>query len=302
MHRESLAMHSQQVPQGAGASTQHPVHPAGLVGVIAGEEKARAMRRGSPNTQGNYDLPPAMQHPGMIRSQTAGPGMMPMMAGMPPMPGMGGMTPGDHAQIQMSQQMTQMMQMQMQWMQQMQQMMGNQNLSPGGMTPGEMQPNFHQPAPSMNGRPPTIQMNSAPHLNGRTMSTLTPSMASWNLGGQHGHGTYAASIAPSERSNVGLASRYRPVSTVQDMDLGSARRASTFTSTSVRPWSQMDLKATSNTRPSVSPVGRKSVLAQDDDDDDEGWAEMKAKKDRKQKSWKLRKGQSALQELYNGVP
>jgi hypothetical protein len=57
-----------------------------------------------------------------------------------------------------------------------------------------------------------------------------------------------------------------------------------------------------NARPSVSPVGRRNTQTVDDDDDDEGWAEMKAKKDKKQKSWKLRKGQNALQELYNGVP
>lgn len=298
MQRESLAIHTQQVPQGAGASTQHPVHPAGLVGVIAGEEKARAMRRGSPNAQ-TFDLPPGMQHPGMARSQTVGPGMMP---GMPPMPGMGGpMTPGDHAQMQMSQQMTQMMQMQMQWMQQMQQMMGGQMMSPGAMPPGAMPPNFAPPpAPSSMGRPPTVQMNSAPQLNGRTMSSLTPSMTSWNLAPQNG--TYAASIAPSERSNVGLASRYRPVSTVPDLEQATTRRASTFTSTSIRPWSQMDLKPNPNSRPSVSPVGRRNAHAVDDDDDEEGWAEMKAKKDKKQKSWKLRKGQNALQELYNGVP
>ena len=28
---------------------------------------------------------------------------------------------------------------------------------------------------------------------------------------------------------------------------------------------------------------------------------MKAKKEKKQKKWKLRKGQNALQELYNGT-
>lgn len=295
MHRESIGMGMgvQQAPAHSGASTAHPHHPAGLVGVIAGEEKARAMRRGSPNTQGNYDLPPSMQHPGMVRSHTMGSGMM---------------TPGDHAQIQMSQQMTQMMQMQMQWMQQMQQMMGNQMVPPPGMPPGMLTPpgfgNIAPPSPGAGGRPPTIQMNSAPTMTGRTMSSLTPSMANWNV--QAPNGNYAASIAPSERSNVGLASRYRPVSTMPEMEQGSTRRASTFTSASLRPWSQLDLSAKQpmqGTRPSISPVGRRSAFgADDDDDDEEGWAEMKAKKDKKQKSWKQRKGQNALQELYNGVP
>jgi hypothetical protein len=313
MHRESVAMHAQPTVAPSGASTAHPHHPAGLVGVIAGEEKARAMRRGSPNAQGNFDLPPSMPHPGMMRSQTMQPGMMPgMPMGMPGMPGMpgGGMTPGDHAQIQMSQQMTQMMQMQMQWMQQMQQMMGGQmmgggsGMSPAGMSPGGMPPNFlAPPTPSVSGRPSTVHMNSAPAVGQRTMSTLQPGMSNWNLA--QPNGAYAASIAPSERSNVGLASRYRPVSIAPEMEQHSTRRASTFTSTSIRPWSQLDLsqKPTGpNGRTSVSPAGRKSALAQDDDDDEEGWAEMKAKKEKKQKGWKLRKGQNALQELYNGVP
>lgn len=307
MHRESMHMSAQAPPSmPSGAATSHPVHPAGLVGVIAGEEKARAMRRGSPNPQGGFDLPPAMQHPGMVRSQTMGPGVM---------PGMGGLTPGDHAQIQMSQQMQQMMQMQMQWMQQMQQMMGGQmppqHGMPGGMpmmpgTPGmSPMPQNYMPPPAsiMSGRPPTIQMNSAPTMAGRTMSTLTPSMANWNAHGQNGN--YAASIAPSERSTVGLSARYRPVSTAMDMEQATTRRASTFTSASLRPWSQMDLslkQPTQQGRKSVSPMGRKSVLAVDDDDDEEGWAELKAKRDKKQRSWQQRKGQNALQELYNGVP
>ena len=297
MHRESMNMGA-QAPMPSGASTAHPVHPAGLIGVIAGEEKARAMRRGSPNTQGNYDLPPSMQHPGMPRSQTMGPG---------------GLTPGDHAQLQMSQQMTQMMQMQMQWMQQMQQMMGGQMMPPQGMPSGmpmmpgmpgmPMMPGMSMPqaAPSVSGRPPTIHMNTAPTMTGRTMSTLTPSMANWNAQAQNGN--YAASIAPSERSNVGLSARYRPVSTMPEMEQATTRRASTFTSASLRPWSQLDLSAKQPPmgRKSVSPMGRRGVMAGDEEDDDEGWAQLKAKKDKKQKSWKLRKGQNALQELTGNI-
>jgi hypothetical protein len=50
----------------------------------------------------------------------------------------------------------------------------------------------------------------------------------------------------------------------------------------------------------MNTVGRRSPLAvQDDEDDEQGWAEMKMKKDKKQKSWALRKGHNALQELYN---
>jgi hypothetical protein len=180
---------------------------------------------------------------------------------------------------------------------------------PGMPMPGMPMP---QSAPSMaGGRPPTIHMNSAPTMNGgRAMSTLSPSMANWNAHAQNGN--YAASIAPSERSNVGLSARYRPVSTAAEMEQPNSanRRASTFTSTSTRPWSQLDLSLRPTPpmpqgRKSVSPLGRRSALNgnADEDDDEEGWAELKAKKEKKQKGWKLRKGQNdALRELYNGVP
>ena len=295
-NRESLAMHHSSMAPMAGsvAATAHPHHPSGLVGVIAGEEKARAMRRGSPNAQGSYDLPPGMQHPGMVRSQTMGSmGQMPYPGMMPPMPMM---SPGDHAQIQMSQQMNQMMQMQMQWMQQMSQMMGGQ-MSPGQQMPPMMSngssPNLLAP-PGASTRPQSV----SPIQGQRSMSTLSPSMSNWNQAPQ---GNYAASIAPSERSNVGLASRYRPVSIAPESEAMSARRASTFTS-STRPFSHVDPSPRfSSYMNTPNPVGRRSPLANDEDDDEQGWAEMKAKKDKKQRTWKLRKEHNSLQELYNGV-
>ncbi|RMD44361.1 hypothetical protein DV735_g858, partial [Chaetothyriales sp. CBS 134920] len=249
-NREPLSIHANQVPPMAlsGAATAHPHHPAGLVGVIAGEEKARAMRRGSPNV------------------------------------------------ASMNQHMSQMMQMQLHWMQQMTNMMGSQmNQAPAGGPP--MSPSLGPQAGQM-GRPP----QPPTPLGQRTMSTLTPSMANWNL---NTTANYAHSIAPSERSNVGLAPRYRPVSTMQESE-PAARRASTFTSATLRPWSALDSTirplSHSNKPPGVNGVGRKSPLAQiDDDDDEQAWAEMKAKKETKQKTWKLRKGSNVLQELYNGV-
>jgi hypothetical protein len=297
-NREQLAMH---VPQGAGSSTPHPVHPAGLVGVIAGEERARAARRGSPNASGGYEMPPLPPHPGMVRSSTAG--ALPLYPpGMPPM-----MTPGDHAQIQMANQMNQMMQMQMQWMQQMAQTMGG-----GQFNPGQMMPQFPgQPqAPQSPGsRPQSAHMQgSAPFQPGQRTMSMTPGMNPWGNGQPmlpsiNVNGNYAPSIAPSERSNIGLASRYRPVSTIAADPEPMHRRASTFTSASVRPWSQMNPVARAPThaqKSSVNTLGRRSPLAiQDDEDDEEGWAEMKQKKEKKQKGWALRKGQNALQELYN---
>jgi hypothetical protein len=262
------------------------------------------MRRGSPNAQGNFDLPPNMQqHPGMMRSQTMGNmGQMPFPGMMPPMPMM---SPGDQAQIQMSQQMTQMMQMQMQWMQQMTQMMGTpmgagQQMPPTQQMPPmppNHNPNFLAP-PGAPSRPISI----GPNLGQRTMSTLSPSMANWNL---QGNGNYAPSIAPSERSNVGLAPRYRPVSVAPpDSEIRSTRRASTFTSATLRPWSHVDQSPRLSTFVSKTAghfTGRKSPLIEDEDDDEQGWAEMKMKKDKKAKTWKMRKEQNGLQELYNGL-
>ncbi|RMZ80693.1 hypothetical protein DV738_g2685, partial [Chaetothyriales sp. CBS 135597] len=299
-NREPLSMHVTQVPPLAlsGAATAHPHHPAGLVGVIAGEEKARALRRGGPNVASVYDLPQSMQNPVLGRPATLPP-MMPQMGlpGMPPMQPMHPMFPqSDPAQLQMNQHMSQMMQLQLHWMQQMTNMMGSQmNQVQGGGPP--MSPGLGPQGGQM-GRP---QQPLAP-MGQRTMSTLTPSMANWNLNPTPG---YAPSIAPSERSNVGLAPRYRPVSTVQDSD-PATRRASTFTSSTLRPWSALDSTirplSHNNKPPAANAVGRKSPLAQiDDDDDEQAWAEMKAKKETKQKTWKLRKGNNVLQELYNGV-
>ncbi|KIW17798.1 hypothetical protein PV08_04993 [Exophiala spinifera] len=300
-NRESLSIHAASPPpQGVGPSTSHPIHPAGLVGVIAGEERARAARRGSPNPSGNYEFPGGPVPPGIVRSQTAGNlpmGYPPMgMPGMPPM-----LTPGDQAQIQMSQQMTQMMQMQMQWMQQMQQMMGSQH-----------NPNQFMPPQSATPRPHSAHLQARPGSQGahRPMSIVDPSMAPWNpnqpyLPSINVTGNYAASIAPSERSNIGLASRYRPVSIAPDNDVASTRRASTFTSSTFQPWNQNSGTSRASTytaKPSTTALGRKSPLAlQDDEDDEQGWAEMKMKKDKKQKSWALRKGNNALQELYNSA-
>lgn len=320
-NRESLALNSSSAMLSpSGAHTNHPHHPAGLVGVIAGEERARAARRGSPNTAtGQYDLPPSMvEHPGMVRSQTTGQIPMLMMPGMP-------LSAGDQAQIQMSQQMTQMMQMQMQWMQQMQQFMGNRGPSPAGSMPGMP---IVDPTAAGLIRPQSVPLqysNEAasrsmstlsPHManwnqagpsagynapNGRSMSTLSPSMANWNhpsgqLNGRPGS-AYAGSIAPSERSNIGLASRYRPVSTVLEpspQDTAWQKRTSTLTS-SFTPWNS----AAPPKKPATQTIRAVTTTA-DEDDDEAGWAEMKAKKDKKQKTWKLRKGNNPLQELYNG--
>ena len=296
--RESLGM-GHGSPGSTYGGSQAGVHPAGLVGIIAGEERAKAARRGSPNPQSGW-------------SQPLPQGMMQQTMGM---------TPGDEAQIQMSQQMTQMMQMQMQWMQQMQQMVASgmqPPMMPGqapfppqhmqqGMPPGR---NFLTPQPSPHismapGQMPRPMSHSTPGSPAavpnqqRAMSMMSPSLSpAWQMrksvapsmmsGALGPPGGYAPSIAPSERSNIGMPSRYRPVS-IPPIDEGS------------RPGSSMGLSANGEKRAGVPTSTLKMVKkAPSDDDDDEGWEEMKAKREQKKSGWRFKKEKKddGLQGMY----
>jgi len=260
---------------------------------------------------------------GIPRPYSMGPMGPPGMSGMPG-PQQQGLSAGEQAQLQMSQQMTQMMQMQMQWMQQMMQMQGMQ----GGPQP-PMNNNFLSPMANTNMRRMSMaSFNGAagsPQVDQRRFSTLDPSMARWNSngpasffpdGGTPQSQSYAPSIAPSERSNVGRASRYRPVSTPQP-DQQANRRASTFTSSTVKPWNDENRKPSFSAAPPVpsnlsksttvtvqertpSPSKNTAVVS-DDDDDEEGWAEMMKKREKKKSSWKMKKTSSSLGDLLHAV-
>ena len=302
--------------------------PGGLVGVIAGEERARAARRGSPNAQGNYGAPLPQ-------------GMAQMPMGMPPgMPPM--MSPGEQATVHMSEQMTQMMQMQMQWMQQMQQMMvgglqgpqaGQQQsfaLSPQlqhqhhmMMSAGMLAPPGQQQRPMSTGSHPLPATPAGPHLaQQRAMSMMgsmstppwqpqgngstpaAPSMMSGALGGL-GPG-YTPSIAPSERSNVGMPNRYRPVSIVPaDEHAPRANsRASTFTSGTLQPGgfirnSKLETSSDKHSKLSMRPVSSHKKAAASDDDDEEGWEEMKKSREKKKNMWRLNKKRDENPSLEN---
>ncbi|KAL8903452.1 MAG: hypothetical protein Q9207_003910 [Kuettlingeria erythrocarpa] len=284
------------------------LHPGGLVGVIAGEERAKAMRRGSPNAQGNYgsQLPQ---------------GFPQMLPGMPPL-----MSPGDEAQVQMSQQMTQMMQMQMQWMQQMQSMMAN-GMQPPSMPPGMAGMSGLPPMPPLHGqqslgngflspqgqlpRPMSHSAPSSPSLGQqqqqRAMSMMSPNLSpQWPphstgapsmMSGALGLQGYTPSIAPSERSNIGQPSRYRPVS-IAPIDEHS--RPVSRSPNNLLSLGASDRKSTltvSSGRKSTSPVPPRKVPS--DDDDDKGWEEMKKKREQKTSTWRTKKKDgNKLQELY----
>jgi len=203
----------------------------------------------------------------------------------------------DPSQMQMQQQMQQMMQMQMQWMQQMH---VQQQLMQGGMNPGVM--GIPRPNSVAVSQPPA---RLDPTMQQRTMSMVDPMLSNFNpqargpgyapsiassmkppvisamMGGlQPG---YTPSIAPSERSTVGLPSRYRPVTQVQP---GNGSRTSTMTSGVGLNWHQQQ----SQPKPTTSS-GLKTPMTggDDDDDDDSAWEEMKKKKEARKDGWQKKK-------------
>ena len=287
---------------GGAAAPSRPLPTGGLVGVIANEERARALRRGSPaidnakNSMSQLQMNPGFDPVNGIPAQM----MYPMGMQPPQQP-----TLGEQAQIQMNQQMTQFMQMQMQFMQ----MMATQN----AQNQGPPRPMGHMPTQSV-GQISDMSRNSmmmggdasrGPYIgasmNGamgsglsldvpqvgpqmRTMSMVQPSSASWiqqppqpnyvpsiHIQG----GGYAPSIAPSERSNIGLPGRYRPVSSI---NLDQHGRTSTMGG--AIPHVPSNLHA----EPKAPPAPK-----DDDDDDDKGWAAMKAKRDQKKSLWRSKK-------------
>ncbi|KAL2855039.1 hypothetical protein BJX68DRAFT_20523 [Aspergillus pseudodeflectus] len=303
--------------------------PGGLVSVIATEERARAMRRGSPNTQAMYDHQPTLQGPagnmgGIPRPYT----MLNMnqLSGPPPM------SATEQAQIQLSQQMGHMMEMQMQWMQQMIQLQGGGQAPPPQLPPlGNPQLSFavNPSRPSSMPVPNGALGNAPPGYGGsqRTMSMLDPNVSSRlnspamppfasgaNRPGTPGGGGYAHSLAPSERSNVGLAPRYRPVSTVP------VEAESTNFLPLNKPWNDENrrmstLPPPSNTNPPNSTIRPVSSYSRtltapsklgshvqvEEEDDDEGWAEMMKKREKKRSNWKVKKETSSFGDLLNAV-
>jgi len=318
--RESLpygggaaALPPQPQPQAA------PIPPGGLVGVIANEERARAMRRGSPSIENqrlggaitpNVDplagIPPHMMYERGGHHQGG--------AGMQRMSQQPAFTPADQAHLQMSQQMseqmTQFMQMQMQFMQMMaaNQGQGGQQRMPYQM-PQQMQQmqqmqqqmlSAHQPYGMFGGSqshadlsgqgmggPPAGQPRRL-DPSSRTMSMIQPITTSGFLQGGFGQpqgpgAGYSPSIAPSERSNVGLPGRYRPVSQASGAFGGQHQRAASI-SGALSLSQPEDLKSRSSIKPSAKP----KVDA--DDDDEEGWEAMRAQRENKKSRWRRIKG------------
>ena len=264
-----------------GVSPVPGVPPGGLVGVIAEEERERRARRGSPNAQAGmgYNMP----------------GVGPMGAGMPmqmqmpmgpgtPMAGQGNALQ-NQAMLELMQQNSVMMKEMMDMRAQMQMMQMGGSMGPQGMPMPGLPPQ---------GRPMSIaDQNSsrrsvAPStMYGRTMSFMGPAPNMFlnqqaTPGAMSGarsvrnvpvgnfgplNGGYTPSIAPSERSNIGQPSRYKPV------NFGDG---STITAGSTPRLSQMPAEAPAPEKKkgflsAVVHSGRKSMSRGKDDDDEEEW-------------------------------
>ncbi|TGZ79359.1 hypothetical protein EX30DRAFT_373124 [Ascodesmis nigricans] len=152
-------------------------------------------------------------------------------------------------------------------------------------TPGMMNPSGGGGAPSIRGAPamgvpPRTGMSSStlgvpsmpqrpysmvdPHFAPGAHTSYAPSIAVPRPGSIAGFGIqpgYTPSIAPSERSNIGLPGRYRPVSYAPPANNGA--RTSTLTSRINGP--------------------SRLATVNDDDDDETGWEELNKKREEKKR-------------------
>ena len=327
--------------------------PGGLIGVIAGEERNKALRRGNAGSHGAFGNMALSGSPFTGYGQGAAGALMPAGAAQYPAAGamagynmpsgrVPGMTVADQAQLQMSQQMTDMMWMQMMWMQQMMQTQGVQPGVPPMMAPPQQQGPQTQQPPSINvvpipGQPMPRPASADPpaadvgadtrQMHQRTMSMLDPSLSTANRPVSQARFSqylpsfqtqpavnqgYASSLAPSERSNVGLPSRYRPVSSIgQTATEASQGRAATMTPNVHPNWTAPGLQPSVYLGPDPTagpppppPAHAPSPVSvpprrrtQDDDDEDVGWEEMKRKRERSRLNWKFKKQTNPLQDV-----
>lgn len=318
--RESFALGG-----GVPAGQASPVPPGGLVGVIASEERARSLRRGTPQvaSMDSFQHSPAMGAGGFDPVQGIPPQMMYPQAAQMQMQMQNQMqnmmlSPGEQAQIQLSQQMSQFMQMQMQFMQ-IQMMATNGNNGSNTATPEPPRSAGHMGSQSLGAisgmnnamglhpeTTPGVRSSyldpgafdpSRGDMHNRTMSMVQPSSASWLPLPQPGYAGsiraqgngYAPSISPSERSNIGLPGRYRPVSSVPTSVTPDNNRTSYTSGGGLNPSPLGAGKTLRIVESSGSPEKKTATKDEVDDDDDEGWAAMKAKRDQKKSSWRLKK-------------
>ncbi|KAF2766015.1 hypothetical protein EJ03DRAFT_330514 [Teratosphaeria nubilosa] len=316
--RESLAFNSAGSAYG-GVSPNAPQpqmgYPGGLVGIIAGEERAKAARRGSPNPMtGTYnsplpsnmpqhmpEIPRAMSMSSMTAPQVYTPSAC--MPGMPQVPQYPTMTPSQDPNQAMTQQFMQMQMQLMQNMLQMQQQMVGQMTPQAQQQPAQdslsVQNGINRPMSMAAGVPSTQQQGP---VQDRAMTMMNPptgwgpghsrpgsSIGGLNIPTNSLASGRPASIAPSERSNVGQPSRYRPISEVPQANGRLQSMTSSLTLNALanqpRPESrQGQFKSTIRVIDKPKGTTKASVKQAEQDDDEEGWAELAEK--RKKFGWR----------------
>jgi len=275
-NRESMGFNSQRPASVyTPAAAPPPNMPNGLVGVIAEEERQRSMRRGSPN------------QPGLRQSVYMHPQMGMPIPGMPVNPAMMQMPGGGPEQQMFNQQMVQLLQQQTMMIQHLMSQNGGQQQPPSMATP-QSRP-MSMAAGSV--RPPNARamsmVNLAPPMQPRTMSmiNLQPNMGpAFGMDTFMGSGAsarglniqpnYAPSVAPSERSNVGQPSRYKPVQGSVLADGGSTITAVNTVQLPIVEKKKSFLSAIIH--PSHKGRGKENVPSDEDDDDD--WSNFAAKR------------------------
>ncbi|KAF2084235.1 hypothetical protein K490DRAFT_69017 [Saccharata proteae CBS 121410] len=291
--RESLGFGNLSGPGsaygGSNAGTEQPT----LVNMIADREKAdQARRGGATKIMNNYYGQPThgQRIPSFIEQQqrreapVGFPHHVPMPNRLnfqpPPMGQPQFAMPPDQMQLfnmLMAQAQAQNQQIAMQQAMMQQQMMQQPMMQPPQMGLPQMspQPNFMGAGPMQR---PTSMAGSTLGMGQRTRSMINPS--SQNMLGipqqqLHPGGSYTASIAPSERNNVGASARYRSV--VQQNDGSSTVVSSstlqpppTSTTAGQRQKIPVRVKAKQNDKP---PRG-----GSNEEEDEEGWGAPTPKK------------------------
>ncbi|KAF2863504.1 hypothetical protein K470DRAFT_274390 [Piedraia hortae CBS 480.64] len=282
--RESLGF---AAPSEYGIPASSP-SPGGLVGVIADEERARAARRANPNQASGFMPPP--------NQRTLSMNMMPLVH-----------TPTGMQWTSAPQdpQMQQFMQLQMQLMQNMLALQQQQQFGvdytdgramsmmgpPSGRAMSVMQPMRWEAGANAS----NVALPLGPNLPRRPTSAMP------NMGGA---AAYAPSIAPSERSNIGLPNRYRPVST---LDLRSMSTLGVDTTAYSKQQASPDTNVKTTVRVVDKPKGSprmqrpQSSSALNSEEDEEGWAEMARKRNEQKKKFWARRSSRIAEEAPTAV-
>lgn len=254
---DPFGANNRNVPSGAvyPPQAQQSLYPGGLVSVIAIEQRDRAMRRRAQsrapkmNPQQNHmhwgGGAPAYPY-GQASSMYGVPGMQQpqmQMSHAQPAPSL-----RSDVQSQIMQQTAQNLNSQL-WLMQMMNCMnqqGNPNFAPMPQQPWQ----GYNPMPKVNGFPvpppaPAESFSTLPGCANAAMGPAGMDYAAFQAAQQfrvnmstHRPGTmYTPSIAPSERSNVGLPSRYRP-GTVYTPSIAPSERSTVGLPSRYRPVSK----------------------------------------------------------------